>query len=150
MLHIYYGSVGGNATFLLNIPPDTRGLVHENDLQRLQELGDAIRNTFETNLAADADVTASETRAGLEARFVVDGSKDTYWSPEESTEYAVIELDLGRAIDFNHIVLAEYRYGQRIERFELEYMENGNWHTIQSGTVIGRKRICRFPAVRAQ
>lgn len=150
LLHIYYGSVGGNATFLLNIPPDTRGLVHENDLQRLQELGDAIRNTFETNLAADADVTASETKAGLKARFVVDGSKDTYWSPEDGTEYAVIELDLGRAIDFDHIVLAEYRYGQRIERFELEYMENGNWHTIQSGTVIGRKRICRFPAVRAQ
>lgn len=150
LLHIYYGSVGGNATFLLNIPPDTRGLVHENDLQRLEELGDAIRNTFETNLAADADVTASETKAGLEARFVVDGSKDTYWSPEEGTEYAVIELDLGRATDFDHIVLAEYRYGQRIERFELEYMENGNWHTIQSGTVIGRKRICRFPAVRAQ
>ncbi|WP_237566561.1 hypothetical protein [Paenibacillus sp. EZ-K15] len=24
-------------------------------------------------------------------------------------------------IDFDHIVLAEYRYGQRIERFELEY-----------------------------
>lgn len=62
----------------------------------------------------------------------------------------MIELDFGREIDFDHIVLAEYRYVQRIERFELEYIANGTWHPIQSGTVVGHKRICRFSAVRSQ
>ena len=36
---IYIRSVGGNCTFLLNIPPTTSGLFHENDVRRLAELG---------------------------------------------------------------------------------------------------------------
>ena len=43
MMHIYYNSVGGNATFLLNIPPTNEGLLHENDVKRLREIGaDAV------------------------------------------------------------------------------------------------------------
>ena len=33
LLDIYYNSVGGNATFLLNIPPTKSGRFHENDVQ---------------------------------------------------------------------------------------------------------------------
>ena len=43
LLDIYYTSVGGNAQLLLNIPPDKRGPVHENDARRLRELGDRLR-----------------------------------------------------------------------------------------------------------
>jgi alpha-L-fucosidase len=49
---IYYGSVGRNAVLLLNIPPDQRGLIHENDVQRLKEFSNFISSTFEQNLAA--------------------------------------------------------------------------------------------------
>lgn len=42
-------SVGGNATFLLNIPPTRDGLLHENDVKRLAEL-EYIIDTFQTNL----------------------------------------------------------------------------------------------------
>ena len=55
----YYTSVGGNAQLLLNIPPDKRGRIHENDARRLKELGDRLRATFADNLAAKA--TASMT-----------------------------------------------------------------------------------------
>jgi len=54
LLDIYYTSVGGNAQLLLNIPPDKRGRVHENDAQRLRELGDRLRDTFAVNLASGA------------------------------------------------------------------------------------------------
>ena len=40
LINIYYNSVGGNATFLLNIPPTKDGLFHENDVQRLCEMGE--------------------------------------------------------------------------------------------------------------
>lgn len=46
LVHIYEHSVGGNATFLLNIPPDPNGLIHTADLERLHELGEYIRNTY--------------------------------------------------------------------------------------------------------
>jgi alpha-L-fucosidase len=49
LIDIYYGSVGRNGVLLLNIPPDQRGLIHENDVGRLEELAAFIRNTFENN-----------------------------------------------------------------------------------------------------
>ena len=54
LLDIYYTSVGGNAQLLLNIPPDKRGRIPENDVRRLKELGDRLRATFAENLFADA------------------------------------------------------------------------------------------------
>ena len=39
LVHIYLGSVGGNATFLLNIPPMPNGLLHENDVERSEGTG---------------------------------------------------------------------------------------------------------------
>lgn len=46
LLNIYYSSVGGNATFLLNLPPDKRGLIHEEDVKRLHEIGASLRSMF--------------------------------------------------------------------------------------------------------
>src|SRR5690606_1016405 len=34
---LYLKSVGRGANFLLNVPPDTRGLIHESDIQALKE-----------------------------------------------------------------------------------------------------------------
>ncbi|GIO34857.1 MULTISPECIES: alpha-L-fucosidase [Paenibacillus] len=150
LIKVYYGSVGGNATFLLNIPPDTRGLFHENDVQRLKELGDWIRGTFETNLAAGASVQATEAMEEHPAADAVDGNRDTFWAPQEGTEQAVLTVDLGTEQTFDHVVLQEYRYSQRVELFALEYMEDGEWKTAYNGTVIGYKRICPFPAVTSR
>lgn len=150
LLHVYYGSVGGNATFLLNLPPDRRGLIHEHDAARMKELGDKLREIFRTNLAADASVTASESMVGFEASNALSGDRDTYWAPEEGTEQAILEIDLGSEVTFSHVVLQEYRYTQRIERFELECKIGDVWKPIFSGTVVGFKRICRFDPVTSR
>ncbi|SEK58213.1 alpha-L-fucosidase [Paenibacillus sp. OK003] len=150
LLHVYYGSVGGNATFLLNLPPDPRGLIHENDAARMKQLGEKLRTIFQTNLASDASVNASESAQDHDASLVLDGNKDTYWAPEEGTEQAIVDIDLQTKKTFSHVVLQEYRYNQRIERFELEYKEGSNWKPLFSGTVVGHKRICRFQPVTSQ
>lgn len=150
LLHIYYGAVGGNATFLLNIPPDPRGLIHEHDAARLKELGEVISRTFRTNLAEGASAEASESKAGHEAGSILDGNRDTFWSPDEGTEHAILEVDLLEEKEFNHVVLQEHRYSQRIERFQLEYKKDGEWRPLWSGTVIGYKRICRFETVASR
>ena len=51
LLDLWYRTVGGNSTLLLNIPPDRRGLFHETDVQRLREMGEYIQRTFAENLA---------------------------------------------------------------------------------------------------
>lgn len=42
-MNIYYRSVGCNSVLLLNIPPDKRGLMHENDVKRIKELTEYIK-----------------------------------------------------------------------------------------------------------
>ena len=46
LLEIYYASVGHNTNLLLNFPVDKRGLVHENDAQRLRELSTILPRHF--------------------------------------------------------------------------------------------------------
>ncbi len=46
LVDIYFGAVGGNAVLLLNLPPDKRGLIHENDAKRLMELKEFLDQTF--------------------------------------------------------------------------------------------------------
>ena len=65
LIHIYLNSVGGNATFLLNIPPDRRGQLHENDVQRLREFGAWLRTSFRHNLMQEAAEITGMTSRGL-------------------------------------------------------------------------------------
>ena len=58
LLHIYYNSVGHNSLLLLNVPPDTRGLIHENDVTRLKEFRQALDEIFAADLSDGAVVEA--------------------------------------------------------------------------------------------
>lgn len=147
LLDIYYQSVGGNATFLLNLPPDCRGLIHENDASRMAELGRILSSTFRDNLAADAQASASEAEGGQHSpQRVLDGDKHTYWRPRADTEQATIELAWNEERSFDTIVLKEHiESGQRIEKIRLECLKQGVWTPLAEYTVIGYKRICRFP-----
>lgn len=67
--NIYYGSVGRNGVLLLNIPPDKRGLIHENDVQRLKEFSAFLKETFDENLALGQRVIS----------FTVEAIHDDHW-----------------------------------------------------------------------
>jgi len=53
LLDIYFTSVGRNATPLLNLPPDRRGLIAPPDSAALAGLGDGLRATFASDLTTD-------------------------------------------------------------------------------------------------
>ncbi len=154
LLRIYYGSVGGNATFLLNVPPDRRGRIHENDVRRLAEMGKVLRASFRTDLAKGAAARASAERGrdGTHAAaLAVDGKTSTYWSTDDGVTSAALEVDLGEARTFNRAMLQEaVRVGQRIERFVLEARVDGEWKGLAEATVVGYKRLLRFPEVTAR
>ncbi len=151
LLDIYYGSVGGNAVFLLNIPPDQRGLFHENDVKRLAQLGQVIKAAFNENIAAKVHVKASHIRdnnPNFGPDKIVDGDKNTYWTTDDGITAATIELNLGKEKTFNRAMLQEYiKVGQRIEAFVLEVWANNQWREIDVSTTVGYKRLLRFPDV---
>ncbi|KAJ6764468.1 ALPHA-L-FUCOSIDASE [Salix koriyanagi] len=61
LLDIYYKSVGRNCVLLFNVPPNSTGLISENDVQRLREFRAAIDTIFSTNLAENCFVAGGTT-----------------------------------------------------------------------------------------
>jgi alpha-L-fucosidase len=151
LLDIYYKSVGRNASLLLNIPIDARGLIHEKDAEQLIQLADRIRSDFSTEKAANRTATASNVRGNLkkyQASNVNDGDKETYWTTDDDVTSASIVIDFKEATEIKHFIVQEYiRLGQRVEAFTIEAFVDNQWIEIASETTIGYKRIMKFPAV---
>lgn len=153
MVDIYYESIGRNATLLLNLPVDRRGLVHENDEARLKELVATIKEDFKTELLAGSKITADNIRGNsseFAAQNVSDGNKNTYWATADNVKTASItfEFDKPKAID--RVLLQEYiKLGQRVKAFTVEAKVNGEWKTVATETTIGYKRILRIDRVTA-
>ncbi len=150
LIEIYFSAVGGNGEFLLNLPPDRRGLIQENDVARLQQLGEFLRQTFATNLACGAKLTAEVSggdSVGAPATLL-DGDLDTFWTTSENPQTASLTFELGAARRFNCASLQEHLpSGQRVEEFALETRAGGSWREIARSTVIGQKRLLRFAPV---
>ena len=148
LFEIYLTSVGRGSLMLLNVPPDKRGLFHENDVNALKGFRAILNREFAYDLAADAVVMASSYR-GKSAKYspamMNDGNKDTYWATDNNINRASIEIDLRKNANVKYVVLEEYiRLGQRISKFNVEIMENGKWKKVVDGTTIGHKRILKL------
>ena len=146
---IYYHSVGRNATLLLNLPPDQRGLIHEKDVEALMNLAKVIKSDFSNNLAKGANVEASNERGKrFSAKKAIDSDKNTYWATDDSVITASLIFNFKEPTKINRFLAQEYiRLGQRVRSFTLEAHINGEWQEIASETTIGYKRILRFPTV---
>lgn len=153
LLEIYYRSVGRGAGLLLNIAPDRRGLLPEEDVAALKEMWRIVSTTFRTNLAENKPIIVSNVRGNdpqYAAENLLDNNANTYWATDDGVTTATIEVDLGMPTKFNRVMLQEYLpLGQRIEAYAVEVHENGSWKTVVEGTTIGHKRLDRFSDVSA-
>ena len=130
----------------MNIPPDKRGLIHENDVETLKNWRMVLDQTFSKNLAAGANMENSRPSSGQKIQSMVDEEYDTYWLANGKTP--IIEISLDDHINFDRLLLQEkITIGQRVEKFKLEAMIDGKWKGIGEGTTIGYKRILRFPEI---
>jgi len=151
LVDIYFSSVGRNGVLLLNVPPDRRGLIHENDIASLRGMRAILDGTFRTNLAAGASVKASGDRSGHPGGAILDGRPETYWMTEDGVETASLEFEWDAPATFDVALLQEHiMAGQRVESFRLETRTEGGWREFARGTTIGYKRLLRFPAVTAR
>lgn len=142
LIRVYNNSVGGNATFLLNIPPTKEGLFHENDVKRLEEVGAYLEAAFCKNLLQEAEVIADSCKVGFSIDAVRSDDYDTYYIAEEGTNRAMITAKWSGPVRIGNIVLKEnILYSQRVESFFVEAFQDGKFQTIYEGTVIGYKRI---------
>ncbi|MBU0475320.1 MAG: alpha-L-fucosidase [Bacteroidetes bacterium] len=150
LVDIYYNSVGLNGVLLLNVPPDKRGLIHENDIKSLNGMRYLLDETFNDNFMEKAKTVSSNEAKGHEAKYLVDNSSETYWSQIKTDKQTVAQIILNRGRNFNTVMLQEnILEGQRIEKFRLEFYNGQLWETFAEGTTIGYKRLIRFPEVHS-
>ncbi len=150
LMDLYYSSVGRNSNLLLNVPPDRRGLLHENDVRSLLAFRELRKLEFGSEIASGKRASASRIRSKrYNAANVNDGRKDTYWTTPDEITSASLTIDLGSETEVNRIIIQEFiRLGQRIQEFKVEALINGKWKQIIDGTTIGNKVIRKFPVVK--
>jgi alpha-L-fucosidase len=152
LFELYLTSVGRGSLLLLNVPPDKRGLFHENDVAALKGFRELLDKEFKINLALNAKVKASNVRGKSKvyaANLLTDGMKETYWATDDNVLKATLEIDLKKEQTVKYIVLQEYiKLGQRVKKFTVEVMQNNNWVKVADETTIGHKRIIKIDPVK--
>ena len=137
LFDIYERSVGGNSTFLLNIPPNREGRFSPADVAALEETGKRIRGTYDLDLLRDAEGPAE----------LLDGNPDTYILLEEGSRELI--LTLSAPVKINRLMLQEAiaTHSERVEAHAVDAWIGNRWQEIATATNIGYKRILRFPEV---
>lgn len=134
---IYERSVGGNSTFLLNIPPGRNGRFSDRDVVVLEEVGRRIEATYGTDLLEGAK--------GPKA--VLDNDPGTYYKMDGPGSEFVVRMK--KPVTVNRIMIQEAvsKRSERVESHAVDAWVDGQWKEIASATNIGYKRILRFPDV---
>ena len=149
LIDMYMNSIGHNATYLLNIPPNTDGTVDDAIKARTLEFGTAVQNAFDENLA-DSELASAKAESvyGNDADYspmnVLDGNDDTFWAPESGEGTSSLLVSFNEPTTFNVVSIEEaIQNGQRIESFTVEYRtgESDEWQSFGSGATIGSKRL---------
>ncbi|SHJ37928.1 alpha-L-fucosidase [Arenibacter nanhaiticus] len=134
---MYERSVGGNTTFLLNIPPNREGKFSPEDVRVLEEVGQRIKETYTDNLLA----------AAQGPKNVLDTDSDSHEVFDKQNSEMIVSTET--PITLNRFVIQEAiaTHGERVEKHALDAWINNEWQEIAVASNIGYKRILRFPEV---
>ena len=125
LFNLYLKNVGRGGNFLLNVPPNRKGLISPADSTSLMEFKKMRDAAFKNNVLKNATIK----KHGNE-----------------------MDICLTQAATFNTLQLQEQiKYGQRVISFEIEAGDNeSSLKKIAASTTIGRKKIIQFPTVTAK
>ncbi len=117
----YLTSVGYGVTPLMNIAPNSNGLIDEGTIDRLAEFKIWVDKLNRNDLTKSENVKISASSfRGNAAKYsplmVNDGNYETYFATEDNIRIAVIEIDLGSSQEINGFIIQEYiPLGQRVD-----------------------------------
>jgi alpha-L-fucosidase len=149
LVDYFYTSVGRNGNMLLNLAPDTRGLVPDDQRAALGRMFEVVDATFARDLAAGARFTADSSHPDHGPALTHDGDLDTWWEAAPGRASATLTLTLPAAATFDVVSLQEAvdHRGQRIESFVIETWDGSTWSappTVDEQTTVGHKRLLRL------
>jgi len=150
LFEIYLKSVGRGANLILNVPPDTEGLITKYDSASLINFKKLRDETFSNDLSKKDTIYFISNKKKSITKKINDGndlSFETITNPDSQS----IEIKLNQPEKIRRIVLKEnLTNGQHCSKFELKILDK-NHRLIEEieGTTIGHKRILTFSQVEA-
>ncbi|NWK56179.1 alpha-L-fucosidase [Verrucomicrobiaceae bacterium N1E253] len=149
LIPLYERCTAQDNVLTLNSPPNRDGLMEQRNIDRLKELASALgaksSQRIPHNLAEGAQVYATSTwtkdPTDHSAICATDGNPSTRWAAADSP--CKFFLQWGNAQTINFLRIREYT--NRVEKFTVSAMMNGNWKTIVTGTEIGPNKLIPFP-----
>ncbi len=149
LVDYYYRSVGRNGVMLLNLSPDTRGLIPDDQLASLRKMSQVVNHTFAHDLADGARFSAGSSTETNTAALAHDGNLDTWWEAAPGHTTATFTLTLPAAATFDVVSLQEAvdHRSQRIESFIIETWDGSVWTAptaVEEQTTVGHKRLVRL------
>jgi alpha-L-fucosidase len=151
LVDIYYTSIGRNGNLIVNLSPDSRGLIPDDQVLALSRMAQVVKETFATNLADGGKLTADNANATNDPSLALDGNLDTWWEAASGQTTSAVTLTLPKAVTFDVVSLQEAvdHRGQRIESFAIETWDGSAWITpdhvaSDSLTTVGHRRLIRL------
>jgi alpha-L-fucosidase len=147
-----------DCNFILNVAPNRDGLIDDNALAALKQIGDLWKNDgpapklaptgepiISTNLAKH-QVTNSSWSEDMDIMdFANDDDFTTNWTSNARVEKPWYEVDFGHEIAFNAVTITEQK--SNISKYRLEYMQDGVWKPLLATENINRVKVNRFAMV---
>ncbi|WP_291293602.1 alpha-L-fucosidase [Enterococcus sp.] len=122
LFSLYRRTVGGNATFLLNVPPMPDGRIHPKDQQSLTQLGQYLKPLQEDLPQYQGYLKASSQNADWDQDCLQQLAGESYWQPAASDREPWLTLTFPQPTRINTVILQEeIRKSQRVERAVLYY-----------------------------
>lgn len=148
-------------TFILNVAPNRDGLLDDNALKTLKEIGKMWKNDapqvkvaptdepiISLNLALGKWCQSSWSEDMNIADMAIDENFRTCWNAEPRTKEPWWQVNFGKVTSFNAIAITD-RNDDRLQTYRLEYRLNGEWKTIFEGSAptLRRVKMHRFDTV---
>ncbi len=148
LFELYLKSVGRGANLLLNVPPDGRGLINENDSASLVGFSKLRNKNFNDNIAKKGKAYYIHHRYRF-APKLNDGRLNTFEPDSHSVVNTWIGIVFNKPQLINCIVLREnISRGQNCKSFQLIISDDkGEVKKTINGTTIGNKLVITFPEI---
>jgi alpha-L-fucosidase len=141
LMEIWYSSVGGNACFLLNVPPDAAGRTSKPDADVLNQLGGLIADYSARRVSTTVTVSSGDIPEG----FGSAADAGTSWHPTFDDRLPTVVLHFDRPLAIEAIEVREdIRTGQRIEDLVVVGTNGDEDYPLGSVHAVGHRRILRF------
>ena len=156
LMDIWYGSVGRGSNLLLNVPPNSDGLISDVDVKRLKDFDTALKMEFGRevkakdvwNLLGDTDQAGSAGK-GFRRENMIDGKFDTCFMPPDWAKKVTLEFSFERRRELFEdrwkpaIKAVEIRehlpLGQRVRSFVIR-----TEHEAIRVSTIGNRRVVKL------